>query len=273
MNKIDTKHPVINQILIGLEPLIDERTAKFIESYELSREKNNKAYEVQQTLYNGKVPYNIKPYYQLIGEVTQNMIKSYERGLVMDFVKALIRYIKTTDTLITFEVNRKNPITLFGVIEREGKRYFFETDIIPAGGYNIQRFHYRYITKTELPSMEAVALRWTNSLEKLRVLENDLERYLLEETKTKEDLEFLQSLTEDQIWKESQYSSWDYTYNPEKENSPSQEILDERKSRYRSEEVERIKNRIRYTKSIIKEYPEKISKVETKLESVRRILK
>jgi hypothetical protein len=38
-----------------------------------------------------------------------------------------------------------------GKVKRDGRTYKFDTELIGAGGYNIQEYHYRYIIKTDLP--------------------------------------------------------------------------------------------------------------------------
>jgi hypothetical protein len=37
------------------------------------------------------------------------------------------------------------------MVERDGNNYPFNTEVIYAGGYNIQKLHFRYLTKTTLP--------------------------------------------------------------------------------------------------------------------------
>lgn len=74
-------------------------------------------------------------------------------GLVFDMVKALGKHIKPTDTLSN--TSFRTTAGVFKIetnVHRDGERYFLETRMIDAGGYNIQRYHYRYLTNTTLPS-------------------------------------------------------------------------------------------------------------------------
>jgi len=279
MHKIETKHPIIDKILIKIEPLIDERTARYVENYNTTRDKNNVLYEAQRAQYQ-KTPnsyYNVprgETRYTYTGELKQWMIEDYEYALVSDFIRALARYIKTTDSLISFEVTNAVPVTLSGEIEREGQRFTFDTDIIPAGGYNIQRFHYRYITKTELPSMEESAAKWINNLGKLKVLEENMKELLRRQAKLVTDIKSKSELTEDQIWEESQYSSWDYTWREgETRGAKSQEEMDERKLRYREEEVQRHNTQLNFLKRDLKEIPKMIAKLEEKIAKIKSELK
>ena len=71
-----------------------------------------------------------------------------------DLIKALSSYILKTDYFKFVNVNSFiDKFEIKSVIIRNGIEYAFNTDIIDAGGYNIQRYHYRYIVKTKLPKI------------------------------------------------------------------------------------------------------------------------
>ncbi len=76
-----------------------------------------------------------------------------EWAIKLKLVRSFETYTLPTDKLIL--VNRKSlrngNISISCLIERDGKRYDYETESIYAGGYNIQSFHVRYITHTDLP--------------------------------------------------------------------------------------------------------------------------
>lgn len=78
---------------------------------------------------------------------------SVRLGLIYDMVRSIETYTKPTDQLISINTFRgpKGSLEISAQIQREEQVYPFNTEVIYAGGYNIQRLHYRYITKTTLP--------------------------------------------------------------------------------------------------------------------------
>jgi ribosomal protein S18 acetylase RimI-like enzyme len=114
----------LNIILEEVKPLQEELTQKWIESVKEE----------------GKV------------ELKDWMVEDYKFMLVMDLVKAIGNYLEPTDKVKFLNVSRsKGSVAITAVIEREGKTYDFSTEMIYAGGYNIQKLHFRYIVKTQLP--------------------------------------------------------------------------------------------------------------------------
>ena len=124
------KTPIKEEILLQLEKPISDLTAEIIQS--------EKAFHLKKT---GK-ELNITPHFE----------KMIRLSLVIDLMKALQNYILPTDTLTGFNwYGGPKGIEISAGIEREGTRYLFVTEAITAGGYNIQRFHYRYIVKSKMP--------------------------------------------------------------------------------------------------------------------------
>lgn len=66
---------------------------------------------------------------------------------------ALSKYIQDSDVFTNthFQQGRKG-IEITTTVNRNGETYNLYTEAIPAGGYYVQCFHYRYITKTTLPA-------------------------------------------------------------------------------------------------------------------------
>jgi hypothetical protein len=80
-----------------------------------------------------------------------------ELTLKYDLIKALGNYTQPSDKVVRNKVSNSNKgtLTISAVIERDGKEYPFHTDVIYAGGYNIQKLHFRYLTKTTLPRVNS----------------------------------------------------------------------------------------------------------------------
>jgi hypothetical protein len=78
---------------------------------------------------------------------------SVRLGLVYDMVSSIEKFTKPTDKLISINTFRgpKDSLEISAQIQRDETVYPFNTEVIYAGGYNIQHLHYRYITKTTLP--------------------------------------------------------------------------------------------------------------------------
>jgi hypothetical protein len=74
-------------------------------------------------------------------------------GLIVDMLKSFEKYTEPTDKLVKISASGgRKGIEISATIERDGTEYPYYTEAIGAGGYNIQSFHYRYLTKTTLPS-------------------------------------------------------------------------------------------------------------------------
>jgi len=120
---LQSKNPLISSLLTELIPLIKETVKKYETSARIAG-------------------MNFTDFDRQIVSLT----------LQYDMVKNLEKYTLNTDKLSEFTVSRQNnSFVISATIERDGTPYSFQTEIINAGGYNIQRFHYRYITKTRLP--------------------------------------------------------------------------------------------------------------------------
>jgi hypothetical protein len=79
----------------------------------------------------------------------------YRLSITRDMVNSFETYAAPTDKLIQIDGtgSPKGTIKIKAKIRRDDQDYYFSTDVIYAGGYNIQRLHYRYITKSELPKI------------------------------------------------------------------------------------------------------------------------
>jgi hypothetical protein len=89
---------------------------------------------------------------------------------------SLTTYIQETDIIsdVTLDRNVKG-LEITCNVTRDGVTHSFNTRAIEAGGYDVQCFHYRYITKTTLPKTED---KKTNKLFKLNEELDKMEYYL-----------------------------------------------------------------------------------------------
>lgn len=77
----------------------------------------------------------------------------FRMELIYDMCKAIEKHTLSTDVLEHLSSSRAKygSIIITASVIRDGITYSLITEIIHAGGWNIQRLHIRYITKTDLP--------------------------------------------------------------------------------------------------------------------------
>lgn len=136
-------------------------------------------------------------------------------GLVYDLYSAIGNYLYNTDKLvgqIKFEEGSGGSIEISATVERDGQEYKFRTEMIIAGGYNIQRRHYRYIVHTGLKyhqgnaEAESVQKEIKDLKEKIKFenkieeYEKDIEFYKNTIEKYKVEIANNKKFTDEQIW-------------------------------------------------------------------------
>ena len=157
-----TNNPSIDKLLKDLQPKINELIEK------------------QKELV-------IKESTRIFGEpkpMSELDIQFYEAGLIFKMVQAFNKYLKNTDELYDVTINKRGSLfEVNGKVKRDGRTYKFDTELIDAGGYNIQEYHYRYIIKTDLPSsnensaVENIKAKM-GVLKKIKTIDEDIERYV-----------------------------------------------------------------------------------------------
>lgn len=156
-----TNNPSIDKLLKDLQPKINELIEK---QKELA----------------------IKESTRIFGEprpMSELDIQFYEAGLIFKMVQAFNKYLKNTDELYDVSIDKRGSLfEVNGKVKRDGRSYKFVTELIDAGGYNIQEYHYRYIIKTDLPSsnensaVENIKAKM-GVLKKIRTIDEDIARY------------------------------------------------------------------------------------------------
>lgn len=139
-------------------------------------------------------------------EFTKYDRESARLNLIFDMVKAVETYTQPTDSLLSLNVSKsaKGNIEITAQIQRDGVAYQFSTEAIYAGGHNIQRLHYRYITKTSIPKTGASQMtkEYSDKIKKMskaEKLNNDIKQYEARVAKAQEDLAINSKLTDDEI--------------------------------------------------------------------------
>tara|TARA_R110000868_G_C10888994_1_gene763451 strand:+ start:941 stop:1741 length:801 start_codon:yes stop_codon:yes gene_type:complete len=134
----------------------------------------------------------------IISKWAEEMIRL---SLVIDLMKTLQNYVKPTDELENMKwCEGGKGIEISANILREGVSYNFFTEAIYAGGYNIQRLHLRYITKTKMPRIISdLAKEYQEkykNLNKIEKLEKEIESYQLRIAKYQTRIDYLTPMTQ-----------------------------------------------------------------------------
>lgn len=148
-------------------------------------------------------------YYTEKGEKFTSFDREMTRlGIIHDLLKSLGTYTLPTDMLISINprTSGKGNLEIYGRIQRGEESYFFETEAIVAGGHNIQRAHYRYITKTNLPKtgrteLAAEYAEKIKRMSKLEKLNQEIRNWEERIKKNEEQIQFGKSLSDEEILK------------------------------------------------------------------------
>jgi hypothetical protein len=198
-------------------------------------------------------------------------------NITWDMIKAIETYTLPTDSLITVTsaISPKSNLEIFAQIQRGDHVYSFNTEIIYAGGYNIQRLHYRYITKTSLPKTgnSQVSTEYANKIKKLTKLEKlntEIKNYENKIKANEDRLKLNIAKSESDIWKEIQarsdyykWPTWDeivkrgadknYNYSEDYFNQQRQTAMDKNLEFWKSMNIKSIENQTNsYQKELIR---------------------
>lgn len=176
-----TKEHVVSEILVSLADDIQNLIGKHEQAYQKQFERPMSAYDKELTRLN----------------------------IIFDMVKAIETYTLQTDSLVSVSsaISAKGNLEIFAQIQRGEQVYPFTTEVIYAGGYNIQRLHYRYITKTSIPSTNnrQVTAEYADKIKKLTKLEKinlEIQRFSDRIKENEERLQINRAKTDAQIFDE-----------------------------------------------------------------------
>jgi len=128
-------------------------------------------------------------------------------NVVFDMLKSIEKYTLPTDKLvkITSSVARNGSMKISSTINRDGNDYYLSTDAILAGGYNIQRLHYRYLTNTSLPKTNnnTVTSEYQDKIKKMSKAEKlnmEIKNWEERMKKNADHIEWASKLSDDEIY-------------------------------------------------------------------------
>lgn len=152
----------------------------------------------------------------IIGKYREHSIKNGDKftsldeemirlHLLSDMNNSVGKYIKQGDEMVGFNVTNsaKGNFNINLTLRRDGKLHYLNTQAIYAGGHNIQKLHYRYITDSSLPiinnkptNLYEEKIKHLKGVEKLQTEIEDV-RTKIELSSNK--IDSMSSMTEDQI--------------------------------------------------------------------------
>lgn len=248
-----TSNPVINDILTIAKPYLEDLTMR-----EIAR--------VEKDFKNGKV---LRP-------MSNWEIETFEINLIYDVVRAISKHVLNTDKLvgeITFRQD-KGEVVIECSIERDNVEYWFSTRVIGAGGYNIQCYHYRYITNTTLPrTASQLALTEFKAKmakrTKLERLTEELENLVKYKIRDVENLIAAEKITQEEIYEEETPEKYGYTFEENGGNFENIEAYKEWWVRRQDQAWVTHNNRLQYMKNQLRYTKKDIAKKLAKLNEVK----
>lgn len=249
--EISSKNQVVNAVLAQLNDRIEQMVARIVEV------ENKKIAER-----NGRL-------------LSEYAIDSIRISLVYDLVKSIEKYTMVSDSLKSIQnAFVGGSIEIYATIIRDGIEYSFVTNVIEAGGYNVQCFHYRYITKTNLPKTGNSEL--TDSIKneikrfsKIDRIEKEiktLNKYILDYTNS---IDEYSSLTDEQLRKQSPWFTltWEEVVKngSDKYHKDGENGFNKMREESIQRNIDNNREHIQYLKRCIKNCEATIRKQESKI--------
>ena len=228
-----------------------------------------------------------KQYLEKIGKemnVTPWMEEMIRLSLVIDLMKALQNYVLPTDELEQMNwYEGGKGIEIHARINRNGESHYFFTEAIYAGGYNIQRLHLRYLTKTDMKRvMSDLASEYQNkykALNKIEKLEKEIENLQTQITKYQQRIDELTPMSKEELivelgnhkmlgWRVKKDYNWeniDQTYY----KGTKEDWEAEQRKLVEDGVTEMLRWDVEIPKRYIKDFEKKIVKLQTKIETLK----
>lgn len=144
-----------------------------------------------------------KTFERKMGEYDKELAKWMITG---DMVASIEKYTQPTDELVSVDAttSRKGNLEIYAKIKRGDEVYQLNTEVIVAQG-EIQRAHYRYLTKTNLPKTgnkeyTSKIAEKIKKLTKQQKIEKEIDNFEKQIKKTEEGLEQNQGKSDDEIF-------------------------------------------------------------------------
>ena len=212
-------------------------------------------------------------------DVTEFGIECIESSLLFDLYKNVVSYTRNDDKIKSFSsgISIKGNFELYGVVVRDGQEYKFSTEAIIANGM-INRAHYRYITKTNLPNA-----RNTQEADNMKAIikNNNKQQRMLDEITRLETLKTITTLSVERMTKFTREdwinqmddklltNNWDSFSKEDQENGyhwSTKEEYNKFLNEANERAIERQMDRLNWAISRIKRLDDSIVKENKKLE-------
>lgn len=209
--------------------------------------------------------------------------KMTELQLTADLLMAMSKHVLPSDELVdaTFRYDKKG-LAIRSTIIRDTQTYYFNTFAIGAGGHNIQRYHYRYLTETNLPKIKPVkpqelidkenAIKRMSKAEKIN---KEIESYKEQIAKREAEIANLKAMSDEELlelsdtWKLYKDVTWDEIIRrgADKNYDYSEDVYNKKKTEARAESLAFMKSMRDRSDDMVILWQKSIAKLEKKLEA------
>jgi hypothetical protein len=187
-----------------------------------------------------------------------------EFTIIGDMARSIEKYTADGDILISVEssVSAKMNLEIVAMVERDGVQYRMDTEVITAGGYNIQCLHYRYITDSKLPKRgnDSVSKEYATKIKNI----NTVIRIEEEMDSAIKVIERYQSFIVNEKMPTLQLIDCTTTWHDSKEE------CDAYQEKRLTEDIEAYHYNLKHYKSIIKNCQKQMIKLQEKLENLKK---